>query len=93
MKINCDFCGSPHAKYRFPHRLIVRKRPALDIEPGYFYACIDCTIMFEDGQITDLVKLAIERPEYSANKGNIVELRLELAAIYNQVSRKLREPI
>lgn len=91
MKITCDFCGSPYPKYKFPHDLIHCQVFDMDIDPGFFLACIDCTILFEDRKFTDLIELSMKRPEYERYRERAVELRRELASIYRKIDRR-REP-
>jgi hypothetical protein len=91
MEVTCFFCGSPYPKYKFPHPPMRCHVMDVDMGPGYFLACIDCTILFEDHKFTDLIELSMRRPEHRQYRDRAVEFRLELASIYNKIVRK-REP-
>jgi hypothetical protein len=94
MKASCDFCSSRYPKYKFPNPRIENKFLNLTLEEGYMLACIDCTIMLEDQAYGGLVTKTMEKPEWASIAAD-TDMRdramLELAAIYNRISR-MREP-
>ncbi len=92
MKVNCDFCGQSNPKYRFPHPAIPDGVVLHDaFEFGYFYACVQCTIDFEDGNLTVLVERTMRLPAFVRYEEFAVLVRLELARIYRMLERR-REP-
>lgn len=87
MKIRCDFCGNWCPKFKFPNPVIRSNFMGIVIPAGYFLACVDCAILFEDYRFTELSARGFEKPEWHMFLDHPVEFRLELGRIYTQILR------
>lgn len=89
----CFFCGSLCPRYRFPHPEIQSHYWGVQIPAGYFLACLDCVILFEDGEIKYLVERFLSKPGMSRPDERILRHggREALALDYAQISLA-REP-
>lgn len=97
MKFACDFCGNLQCRYRFPNPRIESKLFNLVIEPGYFLACIEDTLLLEDRKYGELAMKAVKLPQYAAIREALDHehsehfFHQEMMSIYRKLSRK-REP-